>query len=335
MLSILVLGATGYIGGALVSRMKQDIPELQITALVRNAEHAKALEEIGITVELGDADDLGKVVDLVSKADVTINAALSGSIPLAQAILTGQRIHSDTGRRSVLLHLSRTAHSLHHEEPRFLQLQTTVYDDENLEWLAMLVDENSNSALVDRQIVEGSQSCPIFAFIIAPTTVFGNVQRSIPRLSHGLLDLVNCAITERYVVFPGGGGNAGNGIHLQSLVSLLMDVFQLAISSAPWPPEHTQFLFASGCAFFWNQVAEIVGRVLHSRGLLNSAQIYSCSPNLYPQLKKYTNSYAVEPLKAQTLGLRWSPNREQQIDSELEQEVEGLLAEVIDIEREG
>lgn len=90
---------------------------------------------------------------MVSKADVTINAALSGSIPLAQAILTGQRIHSDTGRRSVLLHLSRTAHSLHHEEPRFLQLQTTVYDDENLEWLAMLVDENSNSALVDRQYV--------------------------------------------------------------------------------------------------------------------------------------------------------------------------------------
>lgn len=73
--------------------------------------------------------------------------------------------------------------------------------------------------------MEGSQSCPIFAFIIAPTTVFGNVQRSIPRLSHGLLDLVNCAITERYVVFPGGGGNAGNGVRLRCRDYDATDIF--------------------------------------------------------------------------------------------------------------
>ena len=68
-----------------------------------------------------------KVVDLVSKADIVINAALCNSIPLVQAILTGQRIHSQT-RRSTLLHLSHSVHSLCQEEPRFLQLQTTAFD---------------------------------------------------------------------------------------------------------------------------------------------------------------------------------------------------------------
>jgi uncharacterized protein YbjT (DUF2867 family) len=43
MISILVLGATGYIGGALIARLKQDIPAVRLIALVRNAAHARAL----------------------------------------------------------------------------------------------------------------------------------------------------------------------------------------------------------------------------------------------------------------------------------------------------
>lgn len=60
--------------------------------------------------------------------------------------------------------------------------------------------------------MEGSESCPISAFIIAPTTVFGNAPRVVPRCSHSLLKLVKCAIKERYMVFPGDGRNTGNGV---------------------------------------------------------------------------------------------------------------------------
>ncbi len=44
MSSVLILGATGFIGGALVFRIKQENPELQVTALVRNPADAKALK---------------------------------------------------------------------------------------------------------------------------------------------------------------------------------------------------------------------------------------------------------------------------------------------------
>jgi hypothetical protein len=71
---------------------------------------------------------MGKVVDMTSKADIIVNAAFSDRIPLIQAILTGQRIYSETGRRSTLVHLSRTAHSLHQEESCFLQLHTAGFD---------------------------------------------------------------------------------------------------------------------------------------------------------------------------------------------------------------
>jgi uncharacterized protein YbjT (DUF2867 family) len=44
MISILVLGATGYIGGTLIARLKQHIPTAQLTALVRNPAHAGMLK---------------------------------------------------------------------------------------------------------------------------------------------------------------------------------------------------------------------------------------------------------------------------------------------------
>lgn len=142
MTSILVLGATGYIGGALISRLKQDIPTAQLTALVRNPAHAGVLRgnfalnrsaerayilfvDLGLSVVLGDVEDLGRVVSLASSADIVINAAVSGHIPLIQAILAGQRSHPDNRRKTALIHLSRSALSIHQEEPRSLGLQTT------------------------------------------------------------------------------------------------------------------------------------------------------------------------------------------------------------------
>jgi uncharacterized protein YbjT (DUF2867 family) len=143
MTSILILGATGYIGGALVARLKQEIPTAQLTALVRNPAHAGVLRgnfapsrsaerayisviDLGLSVVLGDVEDLGRVVSLASSTDIVINAAVSGHIPLIQAILAGQRCHPDNRRKTALIHLSRSALSIHQEEPCSLGLQTTT-----------------------------------------------------------------------------------------------------------------------------------------------------------------------------------------------------------------
>jgi hypothetical protein len=44
--------------------------------------------------------------------------------------------------------------------------------------------------------------------------------------------------------------------------------------------------------------------------------------------RKFRNNYAVESLRAQSLG--WSPSRGQSFESHLESEVDGLLAEIND-----
>jgi hypothetical protein len=62
------------------------------------------------------------------------------------------------------------------------------------------------------RIMAASHEGRIFAFIIAPTIVFGNARRNVPRRSHQIFDLVQCAVTERYMLFPGDGRNTANAV---------------------------------------------------------------------------------------------------------------------------
>ncbi|KAG8865922.1 hypothetical protein FRC20_009288 [Serendipita sp. 405] len=126
--SLLILGATGRVGAAVVFALRQRYPNLPITALVRNRTRGERLREIGITVIHGDLENLGLVMDLASSADIVVNSALSESISLAQAIHIGLNNRRRGARKPILLHISRTALDLHHEDPRSLQLQTKAYD---------------------------------------------------------------------------------------------------------------------------------------------------------------------------------------------------------------
>lgn len=64
---ILVTGATGHLGNAVVQHLLKTIPASQIAILARQKEKAIAFETLGVTVKLGDFDDT-----------IALQAALNG-----------------------------------------------------------------------------------------------------------------------------------------------------------------------------------------------------------------------------------------------------------------
>lgn len=71
---ILLTGATGYIGGAVLARLLKH-PEFnswEITAIVRSPEKAKKLEKHGIKVAVGSHDDASIVEPLAAASDMVI-----------------------------------------------------------------------------------------------------------------------------------------------------------------------------------------------------------------------------------------------------------------------
>ncbi|KAH9903077.1 NAD-P-binding protein [Cubamyces lactineus] len=110
--SIFFLGATGYIGGSILKRLisHPNHKNFEITALVRSADKAKALEtQFGVKTVLGSLEELDKLAALAEDAHITINTAGCDDEPMIKAILRGLKQRREkTGDIPHFIHTSGT-----------------------------------------------------------------------------------------------------------------------------------------------------------------------------------------------------------------------------------
>lgn len=80
-INIFYIGATGYIGGNVLIRLLNhpNASSFKFTALVRSKEKADRLEAIGIKTVIGSNDDLDKIEDLSSNADIVFSMVRASS----------------------------------------------------------------------------------------------------------------------------------------------------------------------------------------------------------------------------------------------------------------
>jgi uncharacterized protein YbjT (DUF2867 family) len=95
-----IIGATGYIGGAILSELKRSYPDDTFTALARKDEDIQALEKIGVKGIKGAFLDTEKIEHESREADVVINAADADDMGLAKAIIKG--LKSKKGRGTLI-----------------------------------------------------------------------------------------------------------------------------------------------------------------------------------------------------------------------------------------
>ncbi len=71
--TILVTGATGFVGGALARHLHAQ--QIKVLATGRNAQKAQALQALGIATQIGDLTDTAFVQSLVRACDIVIHCA--------------------------------------------------------------------------------------------------------------------------------------------------------------------------------------------------------------------------------------------------------------------
>lgn len=94
---IFILGATGYIGGAILTELLRTSAAFTITALVRKDQDIETLEALGVKAIKGSFTDVDKIEQVSHDADVVYNAADADDMSLTQAVLKGLRSKKKRG----------------------------------------------------------------------------------------------------------------------------------------------------------------------------------------------------------------------------------------------
>jgi hypothetical protein len=125
--SVLLLGATGYIGGQILTALLAlDTPPSLITCLVRDPAKAALLETIehppstvlvALVGSLADKSDHTIVTTAAEQHEVVINAATADEITWLEAVFEGiRRRKVATGKESIFIHTSGTG--MFHDDAR-------------------------------------------------------------------------------------------------------------------------------------------------------------------------------------------------------------------------
>ncbi|KAJ3491669.1 hypothetical protein NLJ89_g11314 [Agrocybe chaxingu] len=277
-LNIFFTGATGYVGGSILSRLLQhkDAASFHITALVRSTDKAEKLKTLGVDTVIGSYTDKDStfLTEAASKADVVFTAADSDVLPPAQAILDGLKLkYEASGTAPILIHTSGTgillndARGLHDEHIHYSDLET-----EKLNALPVTVLHRN----VDIPIMEADKAGYVKAYLIAPSLVFGNPQGPLVDLGiqslHSVMTkwLVKAAIARKNGGYFGKGVNKWAAIDVEDNADLYIILFDAIRANADEVPRG--YYFAENFQFSFIEEAAAISEALVELGVGSSRE---------------------------------------------------------------
>lgn len=283
--TVFVLGATGYIGGAVLVGYKKAYPDYNYVALVRSESGTPKVEALGVRVIKGSNSDLNLIEEEASKADIVLNAADADDLELTKAVLRGIKRTTTGKRRPILIHTSGTG--LVMEEPTGnLNPNQKVYNDNVYEDIQSIPD-GSPHRLIDLEIFKADEEGYVSAYIIAPSTIYGTGDGPGNRISQQIPLLIREALAHKQAVHVGDGTNEWNNVEINDLVNLYLLVADLAITEtvpAAKVESYHKFFFGSAATHSWGAVVKEIGKILNQKGIIPTAEPKSIpyEPRLSP-----------------------------------------------------
>ncbi|VDB84743.1 unnamed protein product [Peniophora sp. CBMAI 1063] len=272
--NVCLTGATGYLGGATLQLLMQ-MPNLAITALVRDEQKAAKLEQFGIKTVIGSLDDSALVEAESAKADAVFQNAAYDHINGVNALLRGAKARFErSGKQSIFIQTAGTAIFGKLDAmgdpasgPALSDIDPNLYDHKNA---------LPYSAINDALIAADSEGF-VRTYIVFPSVVYGTLKG--PLVDAGIAHAYSLAIAvavklsiqrgQGAMVVP--GLNRWSGVHVDDAAEFYKLVFERALANeAPHGAQGNYVL--ENCDFNFKDAAERYTAILHAHGKSANAE---------------------------------------------------------------
>ncbi|CAH0000749.1 unnamed protein product [Clonostachys byssicola] len=317
MVQIFLTGATGYIGGDVLSVLVEAHPEYHITCLARSTEKALVLTSRypSLSVILGDLDDSTLLAEQVAKADIVCHLANCEHLGAVQAISSGLSQLNASGSTKAFIHLSG-ADILCFEDVNELTYGTRrdrFYDDlQGVDDILSLPNDAPHQN-VDSVVMQlSSENEFVKTAIVCPPAIYGTGRGPGNRRSIQVPELVSHNLRRKAAFMVGSGENRWATVHVQDLSQIFLKLVEDAATEA-WQATWGRcgFYFAGSGLVSWGDVSRQIAQEAVAQGFLEHARVDSLTWEEADQVWEFsslflgTNSLCISNRARHMLG--WIP----------------------------
>ncbi|KAI0298776.1 hypothetical protein B0F90DRAFT_1730957 [Multifurca ochricompacta] len=219
--TVFYIGATGYIGGAVLVDLIKAFPNLEITAIVRNPDHFEAIRGLGVQVVQGAFSDVDLITSRAREADITVNAGDSDDVGLNTAILAGQkaRVVEDNKPPAVLLHTSGVAVFMDGGNEGKHDPNNKAWNDGDEADIRAITPQMLHGQ-VDAPILQASEAGYTESYIICPAAIVGPPTGPVPAGSYFIKFMTQLVLAFKKALYIGEGSNVFYTVQLDDVVDL-------------------------------------------------------------------------------------------------------------------
>ncbi len=215
-MKILVTGATGFIGGSVAKRLRDEGHE--ILGLVRDPQKIAALSNLGIKPVLGTLEDKTALTQYALSADAVINAADSDH---QDAVETFIKALSGSGK--IFIHTSGS--SVIGDDAKGEYASEKIYSDDTP--FAPIPIRKARADLNNFIRIAGI-TAGIKTMVITPPMIYGDAL-GLPAQTDQIPKLIKKSKDKKAGIYIGTGLNRWSNVHIKDLT----DLYSLALAKGP------------------------------------------------------------------------------------------------------
>ncbi|KAL3465083.1 hypothetical protein BJX64DRAFT_253741 [Aspergillus heterothallicus] len=282
---ILLTGATGYIGGTVLTALLESdadtIKEAEISVLVRGEHPARVLKGRGLTtVDFKGFDDDAAIRKAASEHDVVINAASGFEAGLATGLIRG--LAERKNALGVDVHYIHTSGTTNYANSPTLNLYPgynadTISDEETGKVVSTLRRLNELNAYAQRTtdltVISVGQETGVSTHIVTIPMLFGFGTGFFRKLSGQLPILMGEALRGKQMWIVGDGIGVKQHIHIQDAAAVYELVLRRVLEGQDLPSGEDGIIFVENGQHSWNEAGEAIAKAGKELGVLDTEQV--------------------------------------------------------------
>lgn len=281
MVKILVTGATGYIGGSILSTLQKEAntisnEPLEFSVLIRNPSAQAKFDAHGVrSILFQGLDDLDAVRAAAAEHDVVVNTASASHDQSARAIVEGlaQR-QKATGIQTVLIHTSGTSILGDHAEGKYASDRIFSDAKESIYAFEKNHPEPYGQRITDVVVTDAGAELGVKTFIVIPPTIYGRGTGWFSTISQQVPYLARLAIREGQSVSINAGQSIWNHVHMDDLSQFYAFLLRKILANdAEVKSGQDGYYFVQDGEHSWMDVSQGIAKSAFKLGLLKTQDV--------------------------------------------------------------